>query len=65
MKKLFALFLSLLMLVTFTACEKEDVDLALDIAFAVLEELEEYENAQSDALPEFTGTSVSASVKCR
>ena len=55
MKKLFALLLSFLMLLTFTACEKEDVDLALDIAIAVLEELEEYENAQSDALPEYLG----------
>jgi len=55
MKKLFALLLSFLMLLTFTACEKEDVDLALDIAIAVLEELEEYENAQSDALPEYQG----------
>ena len=40
MKKLFALFLSFLMLFTLTACEDEDVDLALDIAWAVLEELE-------------------------
>ena len=55
MKKLFALILSLLMLFTLTACEEEDVDLALDIAWAVLEELENYENAQSDALPEYMG----------
>ena len=55
MKKLFALLLSVLMLFTLTACEKEDVDLALDIAIAVLEELEEYENAESDALPEYVG----------
>ena len=55
MKKLFAFVLSFLMLFTFTACEKEDVDLALDIAIAVLEELEEYENAESDALPEYVG----------
>ena len=55
MKKLFALLLSVLMLFTFTACEKEDVDLALDIAIAVLEELEQYEDAQSDALPEYSG----------
>ena len=53
MKKLLALVLSCLMLFTFTACEKEDVDLALDIAIAVLEELEEYEN--SDVLPEYVG----------
>ena len=55
MKKCIAVFLSFLMLFTLTACEKEDVGLALDIAIAVLEELEEYENAQSDALPEYSG----------
>ena len=55
MKKLLAFFLSLVMLFSLTACEKEDVDLALDIALSVLEELERYENAQSDALPEYTG----------
>jgi len=55
MKKLLALLLSFLLLFTLTACEEEDVDLALDIAIAVLEELEDYENAQSDALPEYSG----------
>jgi len=55
MKKLLALLLSLLMLFTLAACEEEDVGMALDIAIAVLEELEEYENAQSDALPEYVG----------
>ena len=55
MKKLLALLLSFLMLFTFTACEEEDVDLALDIAWAVLEELENYEDAKSDALPEYSG----------
>ena len=55
MKKLLAFALSLVMLFTLTACEKEDIDLALDIAWAVLEELEDYENAQSDALPEYSG----------
>ena len=55
MKKLFALLLSFLMLFSLTACEREDVDLALDIAISVLEELEKYENAQSDALPEYSG----------
>ena len=53
MKQLLALLLSFLMLFTLTACEEEDVDLALDIAIAVLEELEEYEN--TDVLPEYTG----------
>ena len=55
MKKLIALFLSFVMLFSLAACEKEDMDLALDIAWAVLEELEKYENAQSDALPEYSG----------
>ena len=55
MKKLLALLLSFLMLFTLTACEEEDVDLALDIAWAVLEELENYEDAQSDVLPEYNG----------
>ena len=55
MKKLLALLLSVLMLLTLTACEEEEVDMALDIAFAVMEELEKYEDSQSDALPEFTG----------
>ena len=54
MKKLFALFLSLLMLFTLTGCEQEDAELAMDIAIAVLEELEEYENAYiNDAAPEY------------
>lgn len=55
MKKLLALLLSVLLLFTLTACEEEEVDIALDIAIAVLEELEEYENAQNGALPEYSG----------
>ena len=55
MKKLFVFLLSLVMLFSFTACEKEDMDLALDIAWAVLEELENYEDAHSDVLPEYSG----------
>ena len=54
MKKLLALFLSFLMLFTLTGCEEEEVGMALDIAVAVLEELEEYENAyMNDATPEY------------
>ena len=55
MKKLIALLLSALLVLSLTACEKEDVDLALDIAVAVLEELESYENAEADTdvLPEY------------
>ena len=55
MKKFLAFLLSFVMLFTLTACEKEDMDLALDIAIAVLDELEEYENIESDALPEYSG----------
>ena len=55
MKKLLALILYLLMFFTLTACEKEEIDMALDIAWAVLEELENYENARSDVLPEYSG----------
>ena len=51
MKKLFALLLSVLMLFTLTACEEDHVDLALDIAIAVMDELEAYENAQNGGLP--------------
>ena len=55
MKKLIALFLSALLLFSLTACEEEEVGMALDIAISVLEELEKYEEAQSDALPEYSG----------
>ena len=55
LKKILALLLSFAMLFSLAACEKEDVDLMLDIAVAVLEELEKYENVQSDALPEYLG----------
>ena len=58
MKKLIALLLAFLMLFTLTGCEEEDVDLALDIAWAVLEELENYEDSQSDVLPEYKLTIV-------
>ena len=55
MKKILALLLSVLMVFTFAACEQEDVELAVDIAVAVLEELEEYEqeSPDSDVLPEY------------
>ena len=41
MKKFFALLLALVMMFCFTGCEEEEVVQALDIAIAVLEELEE------------------------
>jgi len=41
MKKILSFLLALMLLLTLTACEEEDVELALDIAVAVLEELEE------------------------
>ena len=46
MKKLFALLMALCLLFSLTACEQEDVELALDIAVAVLEEMEEQEKAE-------------------
>ena len=46
MKKFFALLLSFLLLFGLTACERKDVELALDVAIAVLEEVEEYQNSQ-------------------
>ena len=63
MKKIFALLLSFLLLFTLTACEKEDVELAMDVAVAVLEEVEEYERAQEEGaspdsveeIPPFSG----------
>ena len=69
MKKWIALLLTLLLLFTFTGCEEEDVELALDIGLAVLEELENYESEEGEAeyvspeqnadsveeIPEFSG----------
>lgn len=48
MKKILALLLSVLLLFGLIGCEKEDVELALDVAVAVLEEIEEYENSQTE-----------------
>lgn len=55
MKKFLALLLTLLMVFSFAACEQEDVELAVDIAAAVLNELESYEQeaAGSGVLPEY------------
>ena len=63
MKKIFALLLSALLLLSLTACEQEDVELALDVAVAVLEEVEEYERSQQteasadsvEEIPPFSG----------
>ncbi len=59
MKKFLALLLALAALFTFSGCEEEDVDLALDIAIAVLEELETYEipvDAQTlEEIPDYAG----------
>ena len=49
MKKILALLLALLMLLGLTACEEEEVELALDIAIAVMEELEENAETQPTA----------------
>ena len=61
MKKLLSLLLSVLLLLTLTACEEEDVELALDVAVAVLEKVEEYERSQTEnaasveEIPPFSG----------
>ena len=63
MKRIFSLLLSFLLLFTLTACEQEDVELALDVAIAVLEEVEEYERSQNagesadspEEIPPFSG----------
>ena len=53
MKKLFALLMALCLLFSLTACEQEDVELALDIAVAVLEEMEEQDSpAEAESLEE-------------
>ena len=48
MKKLLALLLSFLLLFSLSACEQEEVEMALDIGIAILEELEEYENSSGN-----------------
>ena len=59
MKKFLALLLALVMMFTFTGCEEEEVAEALDIAIAILEELEEEDiSASADSveeIPEFSG----------
>ena len=47
MKKWIALLLSFLLLFSLTGCEQEDVEMALDIGIAIMEELEAYENSQN------------------
>ena len=58
MKKILALLLSFLMLFTFTGCEEEDVELALDVAIAVMEAMEENDipadAASIEEIPAFT-----------
>lgn len=48
MKKMLALLLSFLLLFSLSGCEEEDVELALDIGIAIMEELEEYENSSGN-----------------
>ena len=59
MKKLLALLLSLCLMFTFTACAEEDVELALDIAIAVMEGLEGTESPLSaeslEEIPPYSG----------
>ena len=61
MKKLIALLMALLLLFTFAGCEEEEMELALDVAIAVMEEMENYEDSESSSstsleeIPEFSG----------
>ena len=60
MKKLLALLLSVLMCFCFTGCEEEEVEFALDVAIAIMEELEEGsasgESAASvEEIPDYSG----------
>ena len=59
MKKWIALLLSVLLLFGLTGCEEEEVEQALDIAIAVLEELESYEEVEAlgegESIPPFSG----------
>lgn len=64
MKKLIALLMAMLILFSFTACAEEDVELALDVAIAVMEELEDYEGSESgetagtaslEKIPDYSG----------
>lgn len=66
MKKLIALLMALLILFSFTACAEEDVELALDVAIAVMEEMEGHDGSQSSSaetesaasledIPDFSG----------
>ncbi len=54
MKRLLALFLALFMVFTLSGCEEEEVDLALDIAIAVLEGLESPPE-DPEEIPPFSG----------
>ena len=62
MKKILALLLALCLLFGLTACDEQEVEQALDIAIAVLEEIEEYEEttaetaaASVEEIPPFSG----------
>ena len=60
MKKILALLMALLMLFTFTACEQEEVEQALDIAISIMEAISENsdvpESAESiEEIPPFSG----------
>ena len=64
MKKMIALLMAFLILFSFTACEEEDMELALDVAIAVMEEMEDRQDNGSIAsdtstsleeIPEFSG----------
>lgn len=54
MKKWLSLLLSFLLLFSLPGCAEEDVELALDVAVAVLEEVEQYESTRETVSPEPT-----------
>ena len=61
MKKLLSLLMAIAIAFSFIACAEEDVELALDVAIAVMEEMEGYEDSQAETygsleeIPEFSG----------
>ena len=56
MKKLLALLLAFCLAFSVTACAEEDVEMALDIAIAVMEGLEDTQTVQADEeIPPYSG----------
>ncbi len=63
MKKMLALLMTLLLAFSLWGCQQEEVETALDIAIAVMEQLETYETAGAESLeeiPPFSGEAFTA-----